>query len=104
MPIENNFQHDELSRKNPGDRLAYTDWTPPPEPGSRHGRKAWHRSAARSREPGYEQCCFCTVRFQAPMCSASDASTKRVVSSEGIPVESPDWIPCSPSCAKDPMA
>jgi hypothetical protein len=25
MPIENNFQHDELSRKNPGDRLATTD-------------------------------------------------------------------------------
>ena len=23
MPIENNFQHDEMSRKNPGDRVAY---------------------------------------------------------------------------------
>ena len=31
MPIENNFQHDELSRKNPGDRLAYADWTTPPD-------------------------------------------------------------------------
>ena len=31
MPIENNFQHDELSRKNPGDRLTYADWTPPPD-------------------------------------------------------------------------
>lgn len=42
MPIENNFQHDELSRKNPGDRLAYTDWTPPPEPGS----PAWQEGMA----------------------------------------------------------
>lgn len=31
MPIENNFQHDELSRKNPGDRLTYADWTTPPD-------------------------------------------------------------------------
>jgi hypothetical protein len=27
MPVENNFQHDELSRKNPGDRLAFREWT-----------------------------------------------------------------------------
>ena len=25
MPVENNFQHDELSRKNPGDRLSVAD-------------------------------------------------------------------------------
>ena len=25
MPIENNFQHDELSRKNPGERLSIAD-------------------------------------------------------------------------------
>ena len=25
MPVENNFQHDELSRKNPGDRLTYAE-------------------------------------------------------------------------------
>ena len=25
MPNENNFQHDEMSRKNPGDRIAYRD-------------------------------------------------------------------------------
>ncbi len=25
MPVENNFQHDELSRKNPGERLSLTD-------------------------------------------------------------------------------
>jgi hypothetical protein len=27
MPIENNFQHDELSRKNPGERLAFAELT-----------------------------------------------------------------------------
>src|SRR5262245_57676688 len=31
MPIENNFQHDELSRKNPGDRLATTDLASGPQ-------------------------------------------------------------------------
>lgn len=34
MPIENNFHHDELSRKNPGDRLTYAEWTPPPDAGT----------------------------------------------------------------------
>ena len=28
MPVENNFQHDELSRKNPAERLAFREWTP----------------------------------------------------------------------------
>lgn len=35
MPIENNFQHDELSRKNPGERLGVADLTdvvPPDSP------------------------------------------------------------------------
>jgi hypothetical protein len=30
MPVENNFQHDELSRKHPGDRLVMTEFTPGP--------------------------------------------------------------------------
>jgi hypothetical protein len=34
MPIENNFQHDELSRKNLGERLATTGLTPGADPGS----------------------------------------------------------------------
>ncbi len=34
MPIENNFQHDELSRKSPGERLTTADLTPDVEPGS----------------------------------------------------------------------
>ncbi|MBH0200893.1 MAG: hypothetical protein HP496_00970 [Nitrospira sp.] len=35
MPVENNFQHDELSRKNPGERLSVaelTDLVPPDSP------------------------------------------------------------------------
>lgn len=34
MPVENNFQHDELSRKNPGERLTAAEWTPSPDMGS----------------------------------------------------------------------
>jgi hypothetical protein len=34
MPIENNFQHDELSRKNPGDRLAFREVTTGTQPES----------------------------------------------------------------------
>ena len=37
MPIENNFQHDELSRKNPGERLAIAELTP----GARAESPAW---------------------------------------------------------------
>jgi len=34
MPIENNFQHDELSRKNPGDRLTTAELATSPSPDS----------------------------------------------------------------------
>jgi hypothetical protein len=34
MPIENNFQHDELSRKHPGERLAAREFTACPQPDS----------------------------------------------------------------------
>src|SRR5262245_17760428 len=34
MPTENNFQHDELSRKNPGDRLGTADLATGPSPDS----------------------------------------------------------------------
>jgi len=34
MPVENNFQHDELSRKHPGERLTTTELTPGPPPDS----------------------------------------------------------------------
>jgi hypothetical protein len=42
MPIENNFQHDELSRKSPGDRLAVADFAPGPAP----ERPEWLESMA----------------------------------------------------------
>lgn len=34
MPVENNFQHDELSRKSPGDRLSTAELTPGAQPES----------------------------------------------------------------------
>ena len=43
MPIENNFQHDELSRKNPGERLGMTEFTPGPAPDS----PEWTQAMAR---------------------------------------------------------
>ena len=38
MPIENNFQHDELSRKNPGERLTVREMTPTALPESSSGQ------------------------------------------------------------------
>ena len=43
MPNENNFQHDELSRKNPGERLAATELTPGAQPDS----PAWFEAMGR---------------------------------------------------------
>ncbi len=40
MPIENNFQHDELSRKNPGDRLTVREVTSTALPESPTGQEA----------------------------------------------------------------
>ncbi len=40
MPIENNFQHDEMSRKNPGERLAVREFTPGSPPESPAGQEA----------------------------------------------------------------
>src|SRR5215813_1257400 len=42
MPIENNFQHDELSRKNPGDRLTMVELSASVQPES----PAWHEAMA----------------------------------------------------------
>jgi hypothetical protein len=42
MPVENNFQHDELSRKNPGERVAVRELTPGPDPDS----PAWQDTMA----------------------------------------------------------
>jgi hypothetical protein len=43
MPVENNFQHDELSRKNPGERLSFADLTDGASPDS----PAWVESMAK---------------------------------------------------------
>ncbi|HEU4683707.1 MAG TPA: hypothetical protein VFS39_04325 [Nitrospira sp.] len=43
MPVENNFQHDELSRKNPGERLTYAELSGTAVPDS----PAWHEAMAR---------------------------------------------------------
>jgi hypothetical protein len=42
MPLENNFQHDELSRKNPGERLVMLEFTAAASPGS----PAWQEAMA----------------------------------------------------------
>jgi hypothetical protein len=34
MPVENNFHHDEMSRKNPGDRLSYSELSTAASPGT----------------------------------------------------------------------
>jgi hypothetical protein len=49
MPFENNFQHDELSRKTPGDRLAVAELTSGAQPAS----PAWSDAMA---ECGSELC------------------------------------------------
>lgn len=46
MPIENNFQHDELSRKNPGERLAMAEL----QTGAQPETPAWYEAMA---EQGY---------------------------------------------------
>ena len=43
MPFENNFQHDELSRKNPGDRLTYAELPP----GTPADSPAWEEAMGR---------------------------------------------------------
>ncbi|MCC2640202.1 MAG: hypothetical protein K0S45_615 [Nitrospira sp.] len=52
MPIENNFQHDELSRKNPGERLTYAEWTPPPEPESPGWQEAMGQAGQKLSQAG----------------------------------------------------
>ena len=42
MPTENNFQHDELSRKNPGERLGFADLVDVAQPDS----SAWGEAMA----------------------------------------------------------
>ena len=58
MPVENNFQHDELSRKNPGERLVITDLTPGPEPDSPEWIEAMARHGQTMSQAGVRTIVF----------------------------------------------
>ena len=58
MPIENNFHHDELSRKNPGDRLAYAEWTPPPDTGTPAWQEAMGQAGQKLSQAGVRMILF----------------------------------------------
>ena len=58
MPTENNFQHDELSRKNPGDRLATAEVTTGPAPDSPAWFEAMSQGGARLSQAGVRAVVF----------------------------------------------
>ena len=58
MPTENNFQHDELSRKNPGDRLSTTELMPGAQPESPALFDAMAQCGAKLSETGVRAMVF----------------------------------------------
>ena len=52
MPIENSFQHDEMSRKNPGERLTVREVTPTALPESPSGQEAMDTAGKRLSQTG----------------------------------------------------
>jgi hypothetical protein len=52
MPIENSFQHDEMSRKNPGERITVREVTPTTLPESPHGQETMARLGKRFSHAG----------------------------------------------------
>jgi hypothetical protein len=58
MPVENNFQHDELSRKNPGERLVTTELTPGASPDSPEWTEAMARHGQTMSEAGVRSIVF----------------------------------------------
>ncbi len=52
MPVENNFQHDELSRKNPNDRLSFADLMDIAPPDSPAWSEAMAKCGARLSQAG----------------------------------------------------
>ncbi|BCA55030.1 hypothetical protein W02_21700 [Nitrospira sp. KM1] len=58
MPIENNFQHDELSRKNPGERVGYAQLAAGPAPDSPLWRNEMSQCAGRLHEAGVRAVVF----------------------------------------------
>src|SRR5690242_501033 len=58
MPTENNFQHDELSRKNPGNRLSIAELKPGAQPESPAWFDAMTECGARISEAGVRAILF----------------------------------------------
>jgi hypothetical protein len=58
MPVENNFQHDELSRKSPGERLVITEWTPGAPPDSPEWTEAMARHGQAISQAGVRTILF----------------------------------------------
>jgi hypothetical protein len=58
MPVENNFQHDELSRKSPGARLATAELTTGPTPESPGWTEAMAEHGARLGQAGVKAVLF----------------------------------------------
>ncbi|MBK9308408.1 MAG: hypothetical protein IPM58_15300 [Nitrospira sp.] len=58
MPVENNFQHDELSRKNPGERLSSADLADTVSPDSPEWGEAMARSGERLAQAGVASVVF----------------------------------------------
>ncbi len=58
MPIENNFQHDELSRKSPGERLATAELTPRADPDSPAWLEAMAQCGAQLSQVGVRAVVF----------------------------------------------
>ncbi len=58
MPIENNFQHDELSRKNPGERLSIADLADIVSPGSPEWGETMTRYGERLAQAGVASVVF----------------------------------------------
>lgn len=58
MPVENNFQHDELSRKNPGERLVTTEFTPYASPDSPEWKQAMARHGQTLSDAGVRTLVF----------------------------------------------
>ena len=58
MPVENNFQHDELSRKNPGERLVITELTSDVSPDSPEWMEAMARHGQTMSQAGVRTIVF----------------------------------------------
>src|SRR5262245_50197341 len=58
MPIENNFQHDELSRKNPGERMTFAELAEGMPPDSPAWQEAMAQCGSRLEQSGVKLIVF----------------------------------------------